>query len=187
VQFSSIVAQNMDSDTIQQALVGMRSMFPSLQTVLGLVVDGYPVEKTVSVTFGNVANARGFEVSSGGQVDAEDWRQSSNTNPPSFMLFPTQAFADHGMIQLLHGIDSAYPSNVKMGGVLSSAVEAAAYMVQWSAVSGVRPSSIPTVRVIRNGLVGLTVDSDLAELEQRWPWWQRSLIPMLRWVEFMGH
>jgi hypothetical protein len=195
VQYTSGVALSASKSGVQEGLVSLRSIYPSLQAVVGLVVDGDAMAETLSVTFGGGVNARGFDIDSLSETHAVDqqWMRRVAGFPDgtrlSFMLFPSPEFAEQHLARLLDGIDNVYPTNHKIGGVLSDSLpssEPLGYVVQWPSASAAGAAR-PQVKSIQNGLVGLVVDSDVVELEQRWPWWQRSLIPMLRWTEFMGH
>eukprot|EP01041_Mallomonas_annulata_P003265 gene3265-6462_t len=188
VEYSSKYSDKLTETTSLRIFDHLLSYFPSLQAIVGTIVDEPSQQNGVSVTFGSLPGKDivpfhmnpSFAYSR--ELISQKFPSKLEPTDHSFLLFPHASTSTESLNSLIDSLDTIYPGCVKIGSLLST--DAGADTPTGFLVERGFPQS--QVTFIKSGVVGLSISSDISQLKDVWPSWKQSLIPMLRWANTFG-
>jgi hypothetical protein len=166
---------------------------PSIHTVIGAVVDDQVSEGTISATFASLPGRTLFPFHTDG-ISEKSFPEivgslfpTYETPNRSILLFPHHSLTGQQLVNFIQSVDGIYPNTFKIGSFLTThpADSASFRMPRGFLIERGHPFS--KITLVKSGILGLAVTSDLRPLQTLWPEYQRSLVPLLKWGNIMGH
>eukprot|EP00968_Pinguiococcus_pyrenoidosus_P005163 scaffold334_cov241-Pinguiococcus_pyrenoidosus.AAC.26 len=141
--------------------------------ILGLVTPMRDAdEHVVRISLGNFrdAGAKVFHLAAGQSLDRQSQLFATNEDK-RLLLYPREDFLEDGMDGFLDRIYHTDPGAHPLG-------EPA-----WEEdVLFTADLATGELTIYEEGLLGVQLAA-VNDLEKKWPWWQQSLVPMLRWLD----
>ena len=189
INFPSKLANGITIEDHLRSFDFLLSSVPSIQSIVGVVVEDPNESSSVQMTLGTLSGrtVSVFHVDSipeGNQ--AATWLnsllpKSMQSSPRSYLLFPHASVPLESVVSLIDTIDMESPNSFRTGSFLSeNSDKFSGFLVE-------RRFPDTKVTFVKSGLLGVAVSADIRQIENSWPAWSRSLVPLLRWSNLMGH
>jgi len=190
VKLSTSLAENLSNDLCLSVLEKVLSSVSSINYIVGVVVDDPDNKSLLSITLG-VASKRVLSVFHVDDIKVDNTEFITSILPKksimdsevvSLVLYPHSSFPADRVLSVIQTLDNSFDNIERYGTILSSSPN-----LQFSGFLAERQYPLNTVKFVRSGLLGISVASNLKAFESALPFWQKSLVPMLKWVQSMGH